>query len=1493
MKKRLLALLLAVTMVLSLIVIPAYAVESDTETAVVTDLSATTCGCGCGKKLSEVEWKAWTGEVASGHFYLTGDQTIAETINVISGESVVLDLRGYTITTSTRVRTFYINGYVGILDTVGGGRLSGRTVNDSGSSSGGLVEVEDNETPGSMFELYSGIVTPAPDAGKPDNGGLIKLGTGATFRMHDGLLLNGVTASSKNGGAVFANDFATVEILGGSIVGCTAGSSGGSIYSSGTTILKNCTIIGGSAGTGGSSGSGGNIYQNGGSLTVENCTIANGKSNTTNKYGGGNIGIVGNAKVNITDSKIYGGYALSNGGNLSLGYSTTTIKNTEIYGGSCEGMGGNVSLPINSANVTFDGCTIDGDMDNMIGTLTLKGATKISNNNGGLDLTESTKTVKATGLTSGAEVYVSGNKTLTGSLDYIKPALNCTLTASGTTLTVAPAADGVTAGFCPHCNAKTAWQPYGTANATHVYLTGDVASFAEVTVSGDLCIDTRGFDITATGRAFTVANGGKLALMDSVGGSILTGEGVAGENGGFILNNGTLLLQGGKYVYKAGKTVTGGGIVYSAGSLTAYGVVMDASAFANTAANGGAICLADGAGTATVMGGYIIGGKANYGGSFYSGYNNTATITGAFFMKGKAETAGGNISFAGVSSKKQGVLRITGCMVSGGTSKDAGGNIQVKYYATATITDCYITEGTTDSYGGNITNASVTMPITSCYITKGTAKGNGGGNINTATLSSNLTLTDCVVLYGAAAGESGVGGNIRANLGEAVNIDGGLIAYGTATASGGNLQTRCTVNIGTAAGQPVRISRGTAGISGGNLHIAKGDTVMDKVYLGGGAAPEGGDIYFADGSLTLRSGVTGNIYLNAANSTVASTEWGKAVGNITCQTTNANFYMDGAYGNCGTMIKDETIYVATTAVVDKVGNVVWYSSNAEAVAACRDNQYVKLFTGDDLVLTKNLHVDINGQTVTVSGNYTLYGMDATGDGYEEPAGKVTLNGAVAAAVTDAPNGKTYISLNNGFHCLDMAITGVSVRPSADGMYYTAKWSCDDTLKGMINTYGVVASTSDMPDANFTQDKSNLWTSFSRESFVSGQTKNGAVLSGIMKNESRTEQLNNEYGKKPVYAKAYITFNNGISLISNDNIRYSLYDVMKNLDRLIVEKPIKYRKYTLTARSFYETWKDNGMGSWKFTKIAKPADDDIIDVLMIGASFNSYFVQELYALGQAEGIDIRVCNLYYSGCPLEKHYNWWVAGKSNYQYYETFHDGRKRSPNVSLEWGLAQHEWDFISLTEGSTKILGADLTEQYFEDSRQYWQPLYDYLFEQFPDTQLLWQNSWASQVADHPKEGSALSTIEDQRDRTQVMEKYGNLICGYYNDGQTLLQCVPTCRAWQNVRDEGYDFLCCRLDKTNNVSGVAHGGDGYHDGDIGGGQYLNACIWFEIVTGKSVIGNSYIAEYDTTATLADSLLAQVRVEKTASGYKLTDVLAAQLQEAAHRAVAATGFVVE
>ncbi|MBR5228747.1 MAG: Trk system potassium transporter TrkA, partial [Firmicutes bacterium] len=78
----------------------------------------------------------------------------------------------------------------------------------------------------------------------------------------------------------------------------------------------------------------------------------------------------------------------------------------------------------------------------------------------------------------------------------------------------------------------------------------------------------------------------------------------------------------------------------------------------------------------------------------------------------------------------------------------------------------------------------------------------------------------------------------------------------------------------------------------------------------------------------------------------------------------------------------------------------------------------------------------------------------------------------------------------------------------------------------------------------------------------------------------TPEKNSEYGKSPVYAKAYLTFENGPTLVGAEDIQFSLYQLMQALDKLIVEKPAQYRRHNLTARNFYETWKENGMGSWK-------------------------------------------------------------------------------------------------------------------------------------------------------------------------------------------------------------------------------------------------------------------------------------------------------------------------
>ncbi len=123
------------------------------------------------------------------------------------------------------------------------------------------------------------------------------------------------------------------------------------------------------------------------------------------------------------------------------------------------------------------------------------------------------------------------------------------------------------------------------------------------------------------------------------------------------------------------------------------------------------------------------------------------------------------------------------------------------------------------------------------------------------------------------------------------------------------------------------------------------------------------------------------------------------------------------------------------------------------------------------------------------------------------------------------------------------------------------------------------------------------------------------------------------------------------------------------------------------------------------------------------------------------------------------------------------------------------------------------------------------------------------------------MTSFEQQQRDMELVQAYCMAICKEFG-----IQRVNTGEAWQIVRGEyGYDDLCARLGKGDN-----HEGDFYHDGDIGGGQYLNACVWFEIITGVSPVGNTYAPTYNYGGVT----------------YELdSDITYAELQEAAHKAV--------
>ena len=267
----------------------------------------------------------------------------------------------------------------------------------------------------------------------------------------------------------------------------------------------------------------------------------------------------------------------------------------------------------------------------------------------------------------------------------------------------------------------------------------------------------------------------------------------------------------------------------------------------------------------------------------------------------------------------------------------------------------------------------------------------------------------------------------------------------------------------------------------------------------------------------------------------------------------------------------------------------------------------------------------------------------------------------------------------------------------------------------------------------------------------------------------------------------------------------------------------------------------------------PAEDDVFNLLMVGHSGCYYYTDELYNVAKAAGVKMRVCNVYYSGCPLENHWNWWKNGEAHYDFFVIDDNGKQEFNEVDLKFCMEQYNWDAITLMENS-KLTRKTSGKEAYAPNEKYIADLFGYFKEQYPKTEILWHQAWAYQVGYDGSEtnGYKVETAEEQAAYAARRKEFA--LCVVEKFG---VRRVPAGDAWQIVRTEyGYDNLCARLGSNGGK------GDNSHDGDTGGGQYLNACVWLETLTGKSCIGNTW-----------------------RPNYALDEELIPKLQEAAHKAV--------
>ena len=399
MTKRILSMLLALSMALSVCPVSAFA---DTGGGMLSDPAAP-------QTVDE------QNDLLSKEHQVSNDADFKQEVDAINNDTSSDTLHNISLSNSIHVTdevTFKAGRRVQI---IGNGHTINFSVNGTLKVSGAELALSNVCLDGQSQTRHAPGVT-------VESGGTLKMGENSCIQNFTN------SASNGSGGGVYAGSGSTMTMNGGTIKDCSA-SDGGGIYAAGTVVLNGGTISGCKAV--GSYRSGGGIYIGpSGSLTmgggsIESCTASN--------WGGG---VFANGTFELTGGSITKCSALSGGG-VNISNATTTlnggtISNCKATRGGGVYIAGSDGSILEMKNGSITDCEATGDTSRLMGggvyinnrmTMTGGSITGCTADDGGgiynyhtLALTGGT-VCNNTAKTQGADIYLGSWMSSTSLLD--------------------------------------------------------------------------------------------------------------------------------------------------------------------------------------------------------------------------------------------------------------------------------------------------------------------------------------------------------------------------------------------------------------------------------------------------------------------------------------------------------------------------------------------------------------------------------------------------------------------------------------------------------------------------------------------------------------------------------------------------------------------------------------------------------------------------------------------------------------------------------------------------------------------------------------------------------------------------------------------------------------------------------------------------------------------------------------------------------------------
>jgi hypothetical protein len=267
-----------------------------------------------------------------------------------------------------------------------------------------------------------------------------------------------------------------------------------------------------------------------------------------------------------------------------------------------------------------------------------------------------------------------------------------------------------------------------------------------------------------------------------------------------------------------------------------------------------------------------------------------------------------------------------------------------------------------------------------------------------------------------------------------------------------------------------------------------------------------------------------------------------------------------------------------------------------------------------------------------------------------------------------------------------------------------------------------------------------------------------------------------------------------------------------------------------------------------TPTSAAANGKTVKLLTIGNSFSQNATKYLGDLAKAGGFQLVHKPIVVGGAPLELH-----AGKFQANERDPADKAGLYANGQGLKQMLKENQWDYVTIQQASIKSHDLATYQPYAGQLREY-------IYKHAPQAKVLVHQTWEYRVDDprfavkSPKAGEPASQEAMYLGLTDAYKTIAKELGARRIPVGDAFHAADTDPKWGYKPDTKFDIKTAASPALPDQTHSLHTGwtwkkekdgtmklgmDGHHANVAG--QYLGACVWYEVLFGKSAVGNSFV----------------------------------------------------